>query len=276
MKFEQLDGALSASKRDAQERFYGVATGTVVDNVCDMQGGTFDKEYRVRVQFAWLPGGDKSAWARIATMGAGLDRGVFWLPEVGDEVLCAFINGWFDQPVVIGTLWNGVDKPTYSNKDATGKVKWASFEGKNEPKKNDLRHLTSRKFHQLIFNDNSSEPRVALHSSQKARIVLDDKGNEPFKIEIYDGKEENFIYFDTKNKKIWMESKTGDIMIKAAGTVTIECNKLITHSKNDTKMTVDANYNLQVTSNMTMKANGQGDIESSGTMTIKGSTVNIN
>ena len=41
-------------------------------------------------------------------------------------------------------------------------------------------------------------------------------------------------------------------------------------------MTVGTNYKMQASSNMTMKATGQGDIESSGTMTIKGSTVNIN
>jgi uncharacterized protein involved in type VI secretion and phage assembly len=189
MQFNQFE-PLNSAHRDGQQRFYGITVAVVTDNVCNSNGDTFDKDYRVKVQFKWLPGSDSSYWARICTFGAGpSERGTFWLPEVDDEVCVAFINGEFNQPVVIGSLWNGVDKPTYSNKDASGKVKWAGdkFTGKNEAKKNDLRVLTSRVYHQLIFNDNKSEPRVCLHSSQKHRIVLDDKGNEANKIEIYDG-----------------------------------------------------------------------------------------
>ncbi|HEX2573712.1 MAG TPA: phage baseplate assembly protein V [Polyangia bacterium] len=276
------DDPLSLEHRDFQHTIQGVVIGIVTDNVCRTQGSAFDKDYRVRVKFPWLPpdpetGADiDSYWARIATIGAGPERGMFWLPEKDDEVLVTFINGEFNQPVIIGSLWNGMDKPTYSNKDAQGKVRWAKFEGKNEAKKNDLRSFTSRTFHQLIFNDNASSPRVALHSSQKHRIVLDDDGNEPNKIEIYDGKEENYILIDTKNKKITMETKTGDILIKAKKTIRFECETLETKSDKGTQMDVGQNFDLKVKSNMTMKANGQGDVESSGTMTIKGSTVNIN
>jgi len=228
------------------------------------------------VKFPWLSADEASYWARIVSMGGGPDRGTFWLPEVNDEVLVAFMGGDFQQPVIIGALWNGVDKPTYSNKDATGKVTWASFQGKHEAKKNDLRMMTSRKFHQFIFNDNASEPRVAIHSSQKHRIVLDDKGNEANKIEIYDGKEENYILIDTKNKKITIETKTGDMLLKAKNTIRLECKTLETQSSQETNMKVGTNFSMKASSNMEMKANGTATIQSSGTMTIKGATVNIN
>ena len=274
-KFDRLDPLGPASQRDNHEKLYGVVVGVVTDNVA-APGLPFDKDYRVRVKFPWLPGDDQSFWARIGTIGAGKERGLFWLPERDDEVLVMFLHGDFDQPIIIGAVWNGVDKPTYSNKDATGKVTWAKFEGKHEAKKNDLRHLTSRKFHQLIFNDNADEPRVALHSSQKHRIVLDDKGNEPNKIEIYDGKEENYILIDTKNKKITIETKTGDMLLKAKKTIRIECEKLETKSDKDTEMEVGKNFQMKSGSNMTLKASGSGCVESSQPMTIKGSKVNIN
>jgi type VI secretion system secreted protein VgrG len=63
--------------------------------------------YRVKVRFPWLPSSD-SNWARVAVPAAS---GAFVLPEVDDEVLVAFEHGDVRFPVVIGRLWNGVDKP---------------------------------------------------------------------------------------------------------------------------------------------------------------------
>lgn len=269
-RFPLTGEPLKAHDRDEHAKVYGVVVGIVTDNVHPSGA------YEVRVRFPWLPGTDQSWWAPVATFMSGKERGAFWLPEVDDEVLVAFEHGDFNHPIVIGCLWNGVDKPTYSNKDAKGVVTDAGFQGKHEAKKNDLRVITSRKHHQLIFNDNKSEPRVALHSNQKHRIVLDDKGNEPCKIEIYDGKEENYILIDTKNKKITMESKTGDILIKAAKTIRLECATLETNSGKETNMKVGSNFKMEATSNAVVKASGSANVESSGTMTIKGSTVNIN
>ncbi|MDB4968538.1 MAG: VgrG protein [Myxococcales bacterium] len=237
-------------------------------------------DYRVKIRFPWLPNGgadgEESHYARIVSYMAGVDRGTFWLPEVNDEVLVAFAHGDFNQPYVIGGLWNGVDKAIYSNKDASGKVTDAGFTGKHEAKKNDLKVLRSRVGHQLVFNDNASEPRVALHSKQKHRIVLDDKDNAPTQIEIYDGKEENYILIDTKNKKITIESKTGDMLLKCKETFTVEAKEIKMKSDQNTTLTVGKNFEMKASSNMTIKASGTGDVESSDAMTIKGSKVNIN
>ncbi|MDO9712900.1 phage baseplate assembly protein V [Paracraurococcus lichenis] len=80
----------------------GVAIGTVVDR--DGQG-------RVKLRFPWLDDAFVSDWVPVAAPMAGAGRGLFMMPEVGDEVLCAFQHGTFEHPVVIGFLWNGVDKP---------------------------------------------------------------------------------------------------------------------------------------------------------------------
>jgi uncharacterized protein involved in type VI secretion and phage assembly len=256
------------------QRMVGVTSAIVTNIVHD------GSDYRVKIRFPWLPNGgadgEESHWARIASYMAGVDRGTFWLPEVNDEVLVAFMHGDFNQPVVVGGLWNGVDKPIYVNKDASGKATDAAFQGKHEAKKNDLKVLRSRVGHQLIFNDNASEPRVALHTKQKHRIVLDDKNNEPTQIEIYDGKEENYILIDTKNKKITIESKTGDMLLKCKETFTVEAKQIKMKSDENTTLTVGKNFEMKASSNMTIKASGTGDVESSDAMTIKGSKVNIN
>lgn len=82
----------------------GVCVATVV-GLKDPEG-----EARVRVDFPMLPGGPKSAWAALARPYAGADRGIYFMPEVGDEALVAFQDGKFDHPFIVGFLWNGRDR----------------------------------------------------------------------------------------------------------------------------------------------------------------------
>jgi uncharacterized protein involved in type VI secretion and phage assembly len=90
-------------------RWYGVAPATVTDiQDPDAQG-------RVKVRLDWCPDGKGGqgyeAWARMATLFAGDNRGSWFLPDVGDEVLVAFEHGDARRPYVLGGLWNGRDKP---------------------------------------------------------------------------------------------------------------------------------------------------------------------
>ena len=288
----QLFGVQETERRQNDNKYYGLVLAIVTDNVHEKgptygTGSLAKHDYRVRVRYPWLPDGDtdQSFWARISTFFASPNGvGAWWLPEINDEVIVMFEMGDFDKPIVMGALWNGITgdtPPAYCEFDGKSDTKRyfdndAKFKAKTEPKKNDMKSLSFRKGHELIFNNNADEPRVCIASGQKHRIVLDDKGNEPNKIEIYDGKEENYILIDTKNKKITMETKTGDILIKAKKTVRIECEKLETQSDKDHDLQVGKNFTMQAGSNMTLKARGQGDIESSGCMTIKGQPVNIN
>lgn len=81
----------------------GVFTASVVDNR--------DREGLARV-LVRVPGvAETGVWARLATMMAGRDRGTLFIPEVGDEVLVVFEQGDLRAPYIIGSLWNGNDKP---------------------------------------------------------------------------------------------------------------------------------------------------------------------
>lgn len=66
---------------------------------------------RVKLTFPNLSPDYVSTWARVASPGAGKDRGLLWIPEVGDEVLVAFEGGDRERPFVLGGLWNGQDAP---------------------------------------------------------------------------------------------------------------------------------------------------------------------
>jgi uncharacterized protein involved in type VI secretion and phage assembly len=102
--------------KPSPERIEGVSLATVVNNV-DPTG-----EARVRLMLPWLPG--FMPWARVAAPMAGTLRGAFFIPQIGDEVLVAFNQGDVREPMVIGALWNTVDRPpSLSPTDAVTKRK---------------------------------------------------------------------------------------------------------------------------------------------------------
>ncbi len=96
---------------------------------------------RVLIRLWWAPdagglvgiqkGQEYDAWARLATMAAGKDRGSWFLPEIGDEVLVSFEGGHPSRPVVLGSLWNGVDTPPVSA-DPQNTVKMLRTRGGSE------------------------------------------------------------------------------------------------------------------------------------------------
>jgi uncharacterized protein involved in type VI secretion and phage assembly len=56
-----------------------------------------------------IAGQDGPVWARVAVPFAGGSRGSFFIPDVGDEVVVAFVGGDSRCPIVLGSLWNGQD-----------------------------------------------------------------------------------------------------------------------------------------------------------------------
>src|ERR1051326_3105131 len=86
------------------QRENGILIGTVLDLA--------DPEKLGRVKLR-LPQFDdqQTDWARMASPMAGKDRGFFFQPEVGDEVLVGFENGDPRRAYVLGALWSKVDTP---------------------------------------------------------------------------------------------------------------------------------------------------------------------
>ena len=103
-----------------------------------------DSYGRVKVQFHWDRTGKKdqnsSAWIRVASPMAGPNHGMMFLPQVGDEVMVSFLEGDPDQPVIIGSLYNGVATPPYAlpgNKAISTIQSIATDNGVNEVAFND-------------------------------------------------------------------------------------------------------------------------------------------
>lgn len=124
----------------------GVVTGIVLDR--DDPNG----QGRVKLSFPWMSDNQQSAWAPIAAPLAGAQRGQWFMPEIGDEVLVAFEQGDFAHPFVVGSLWNGVDTPPDS-----------------DPKH---RVIITPGGHQLRFEDNDGAKQLVLKTSAGFSIEM--------------------------------------------------------------------------------------------------------
>jgi uncharacterized protein involved in type VI secretion and phage assembly len=136
-------------------RFYGAYPAVVRDlNDPDAQG-------RVKVGLPWSPDGSNAgyeAWARLATMMAGNNRGSWFIPDANDEVLVVFLGGDVRHPVVVGALWNGVDKPPVTM-DST---------------KNDVKKLRSRNGVAVTLDDTQGKESLVLETPGGNKITMTD------------------------------------------------------------------------------------------------------
>ncbi|MDX1654726.1 MAG: phage baseplate assembly protein V [Candidatus Competibacteraceae bacterium] len=146
-------------------RFYGVYTALVTD-IVDPEG-----QGRVKIRLPWSPdgdGGDYLAWARLATLMGGHNRGSWFIPDEQDEVLVVFEAGDTRRPYVIGGLWNGQDSPPESM-DSAG----------NNP----LKTLRSRNGVKITLDDSDGQERLHLETPGGQQLTLSDG---PGTIEIAD------------------------------------------------------------------------------------------
>jgi uncharacterized protein involved in type VI secretion and phage assembly len=117
-------------------------------------------------------------WARLATLAAGNDRGSWFVPENGDEVLVAFEHGDPRRPYVIGALWNGRDSAP-EQMDGSGN--------------NDKKVIKTRSGLKITFDDTQGSSSLTIETSQGRTLRLDDGGSE---LELDDGAG-NSISFDS-------------------------------------------------------------------------------
>ncbi|PHS18372.1 MAG: hypothetical protein COA78_02585 [Blastopirellula sp.] len=103
----------------------GVQTARVVDHSDpdpDKIGG------RIRVQFFWHEKED-SCFARLTQPIAGSGWGFMAMPRVGQDVVVAFEQGDPDQPVIVGSVYNGKNHPSYPETEDWSKTYFRDEKG---------------------------------------------------------------------------------------------------------------------------------------------------
>lgn len=77
---------------------------------------------RVQVAFAWQSdSGSNTPWIRMTNPHTGGNKGFYFVPEVGEEVLVAFEGGNAEKPFVLGAMYNGSGKSGYA--EESNKIK---------------------------------------------------------------------------------------------------------------------------------------------------------
>jgi len=181
--------------------FYGVYPALVTDIKDPASMG------RVKVRLPWSPdqGSGYEAWARIATMMAGSDRGSWFIPDVGDEVLVAFAAGDPRTPLVLGGLWNGSDSPPQQMDGA----------GRNEVKK-----LRSRNGVMVTMEDKQGQERMVIETPGGQKMTLKDG---PGMVEIVDSNG-NSVKLETTGVTVNASAKvtiSASLVEISAGSVTV-------------------------------------------------------
>ena len=178
--FYDLASVFASHIRTAEEeagRVYEPMVALVTDNKDPQKLG------RVKVKYPVLSNNDTSWWAPIVMLGAGKNRGWFFIPEVDDEVLVLFEHGHLDRPMIVGALWNGKDKPADKN-----------------PGGNPRRVIRSRQNSKIIFDDD------------KNTLIIEDgagKGRITFEAD------KNRVFIEALVGDVCMQSPTGDMTIVA-------------------------------------------------------------
>ena len=172
-----------------------------------------DGENRILVRMPIISGDEQGIWARVSTLDAGKDRGSFFLPEIGDEVIVGFINGDPDHPVVLGMMNSSAKAAPLTAADA-----------------NNEKGFTTRSKMKFIFNDDKKS--VVLETPAGKKITVDEDAGV-IKLE-----DENSNTITMNQDGIKMESGK-DIILKATGDVKID----------GTNITVTANAQFKASGN---------------------------
>lgn len=153
-------------------------------------------EYRIMVKLPIVNSTEQGIWCRVATLDAGENRGSFFLPEIGDEVLVGFINEDPNNAVIVGMLNSSAKPAPLTAEDA-----------------NNIKGFVTRSEMKFLFDDDKKS--VTIETPAGKKVIIDEDAGE---ITLQD---ENSNTVKLNSDGISIESGK-DLVLKATGDVTIE------------------------------------------------------
>ena len=116
---------------------------------------------RVQVQMEWQRNNsDNTPWIRMTNPHAGGGKGMYFIPEIGEEVLVGFEGGNAEKPYVLGAMYNGNESSSYSTAG------------------NDQKVIQTRSGCKILINDAIGS--IFLEDPSGNTVLLDGKGNINF------------------------------------------------------------------------------------------------
>jgi type VI secretion system secreted protein VgrG len=112
---------------------------------------------RVRVRFHWMKPSEKTPWIRVTSPHGGGDKGMFFIPELGEEAIICFEGNSAVKPFVNGTVYHGKAKTSFANAG------------------NDVKALQTRSGNKMVMNDKDGS--VYMTDKGGANSLMDGAGN---------------------------------------------------------------------------------------------------
>ena len=213
-----------------------------------------DNEYRIQVIIPVLKSTGDGIWARLSHFyTGGSATGSFFIPELNSQVVVSFLGNDPRYPVVLGGLFTKANKPkeTAINKD------------------NFIKEIRTKGDLKIHFDDDKKVLSISTAKDKQIIEINDDK--KQIQIKDMNG---NTITTSAKGivmkskKDITIEGKT--IKLKGKSGVTID-------GKSGSGVKVNGNnVQLKASAKLTAKGGSGADLQASGSVNIKGASVNIN
>lgn len=181
-----------AAGRDEESRKNGRIIHTHVIDNCDRAGLG-----RVSVQIPWLDG---PVFATVATGAAGNGRGMYFIPQKGDEVLVLVKEQPDLSAYVIGSVWTSREQPPRRDTD--------------DPK--NIQLIRTPGGHEIVFDDKTGE--VVITASDGQRVSLSKDGG--IELRSAKDKDQGAVVTMAPNGKIDVTGKS--ISVTADGALTLK------------------------------------------------------
>jgi Rhs element Vgr protein len=208
------------------------------------------EQSRVQVKLPILQAETEGVWARLANFYASNAIGVFFVPEIGDEVILGYLNNDPSNPVVLGSLYGPKNKPPY---ELTAENNTKAIVTRSELK---IEFDEEKKITTIIT---PGENKVVLNDDEKSILMQDQNDN---RVELSpDG-----IVLDSPK----------DISITAKGKITIDAVGAIDVSSKADVSVKGMNVNHEADVGFVAKGNASAELSASGQTTVKGAMVMIN
>lgn len=169
--------------------------GLVIGNVVSVDNeAENDTNYWVKVLIPLLNDSEEGVWARVSGVGLGEKKGVYFKPEVGDDVVLGFLNDDPRQPVVLGTLYSHLAPPEKTTEADENDQKIKGFFARNDfsvyfDETTDTVTIETPKEQKILISDkeDSSTAYISLEDANGNKITMDKDG-----ITIYSEKDLTF------------------------------------------------------------------------------------
>ncbi|MEM6721517.1 MAG: type VI secretion system tip protein VgrG [Bacteroidota bacterium] len=220
--------------------------------------------YRVLITIPSIPETKDGIWARLANPYGSKEKGWFFYPEVGDELIVGFIEGHLSNAIILGSLYSKKNTAPYTPDED-----------------NSIKAIVTKGDVKIEFNDNDLITTISTPEGNQIELFDKDK-----KITITDQTEntitlsEDGILIESKGKLELKADK--DVLIKGKD-IKIEASNALEAEGKDVKLKAKMalegeglDVNLKAKKAVAIEGKATAELKASGETTVKGAILKLN